>query len=265
MDDKSRSFRLNNKLDTIAVEINNLYKEISEGSAEEDELRRKELSFLEVFKDLYNQSINDNYYWQFCPFNVYEIHYDELKRRFLDKYSDAKESDFVKVKIDELLKHSTTGESSVYISSTKKYVLLENLLDNEYLEKTKYSFIRKKEFLESKLKNIMDENEINEIKTMEDFIDNPGTEKIVFLYELGIVDFLLEIEPFNTSTNKLASIISKFTGIETKTVQSYLNPIINKSVNQRNNPLKGRTIKSVHNKLINIGVDSKKFKTKRTI
>jgi len=87
-----------------------------------------------------------------------------------------------------------------------------------------------------------------------DFSAPKGTEKIIMLHQLGILDFLKEKEPFNLSTNALASVISGITGEKREVMQSYLNPIFSKNVSQKNNPLKTEsTVKKIKNKLILIG------------
>lgn len=87
-----------------------------------------------------------------------------------------------------------------------------------------------------------------------DLSNSNGTEKIIFLEKLGVLDYLKNKEPFNRSTNALASVISGFTGIDSKTVQSYINPINNPTVIQKNNPLNSKkTVQRVNQKLLNIG------------
>jgi hypothetical protein len=74
------------------------------------------------------------------------------------------------------------------------------------------------------------------------------------LYKLGVFDFLKEKEPFNMSTNLLASAISGITGIDAKTVQSYINPIDNPTVNQKNNPLETKSkVDKIEQKLMSLG------------
>lgn len=114
---------------------------------------------------------------------------------------------------------------------------------------------------------IMLEYWINEVKKLEqvitpiiiennqsiDLSDTKGTEKIIMLYKMGIFDFLRKQEPFNASTNALASAISGITGIDVKTVQSYINPIDNPTVDQKNNPLTStKTVNKVIQKLSDI-------------
>ncbi len=92
-----------------------------------------------------------------------------------------------------------------------------------------------------------------------DLSNTKGTEKIIMLKQLGILDFLKEKQPFNVSTNALASALSGITGIKTDTLQSYINPIDNPSVNQKNNPLKKeKSVTKINQKLISIGFNPPK-------
>lgn len=89
-------------------------------------------------------------------------------------------------------------------------------------------------------------NHIEEI----DLSDTNGAEKIVLLQKLGILGYLKTQQPFDTSTNLLASAISGITGMNANTVQSYINPIDNPTVSQKNNPLKrDRIVNKVIKKL----------------
>lgn len=87
-----------------------------------------------------------------------------------------------------------------------------------------------------------------------DLSDTKRTEKIIILKQLGILDFLKEKQPFNTSTNALASVLSGITGIKSGTLQSYINPIYSTNVEQKNNPLKNeKSVNKVIQKLISLG------------
>ncbi len=87
-----------------------------------------------------------------------------------------------------------------------------------------------------------------------DLSDTKLTEQIIMLEKLGVLEFLKNKEPFNTSTNALASVLSGITGKNIKTIQSYINPIFSKGVEQKNNPLKkAKTVDKVIQKLNSIG------------
>jgi len=99
-----------------------------------------------------------------------------------------------------------------------------------------------------------DFNNTEDKETNIDLSDTKATEKIIMLYKMGVFDFLRKQDPFKASTNLLASAISGITGIDEGTVQSYINPIDNPTVKQKNNPLtSAKTVKKVIQKLNSIG------------
>lgn len=150
------------------------------------------------------------------------------------------------ITIDELLEFFLNIQFGVFID--KKYIISKVAeYDLELATSSKFSFY---------LSNV-DEN-----VELIDYSNSNGTEKIIFLQRLGVIDFLKEKTLFQTSTNKLAEYLSAVTGERTDTLQSYLNPIINKNVSQKNNPLNTiSTVNKVENKLINMGFkDSDLFK-----
>jgi hypothetical protein len=61
--------------------------------------------------------------------------------------------------------------------------------------------------------------------------------KIIYLQRLGVIDFLRQEEPFSTSTNSLAKVFSRIIGAKPATVQPYLNAMLSRDVNSKNNPL----------------------------
>lgn len=93
-----------------------------------------------------------------------------------------------------------------------------------------------------------------------DYSNSKANEKIIALKELGIIEFLQNNNPIcQTSTNKLAELLSLLTGENAKTLQSYLNPIINNQTSQKNNPLNNtKTVEKIKDKLINIGISNLK-------
>ncbi len=94
---------------------------------------------------------------------------------------------------------------------------------------------------------------------MLDYSENSQIERVTFLHELGILEYLqnkMNKELHFFAPNRLAEIISTFTGIKQTTLVSYLNPIYSKGVDMKNNPLDENKIKKVRNKLHDIGFDS---------
>jgi len=87
-----------------------------------------------------------------------------------------------------------------------------------------------------------------------DLSDTTATEKIIYLQKLGVIDFLRTKQPFLSSINSLATVLSAVTGAKTETIQPMLNPMISKEAGQKNNPLNSKTtVSKVETQLINIG------------
>lgn len=99
------------------------------------------------------------------------------------------------------------------------------------------------------------ELEVKELETLAiDLSDTTATEKIIYLQKLGVIDFLRTKQPFNTSVNSLATILSGLTGEKSGTIQSMINPILSKKVDDKNNPLNSKkAVSKVEQQLIKIG------------
>jgi hypothetical protein len=114
-----------------------------------------------------------------------------------------------------------------------------------------FIIIRIKRLLQNPLLSSHD----NEIKFKNFVIEYPkGTEKIVMLHKLGVLEFLRNKEPFNTTTNALASVVATITGIKQISVYPMLQTIFTPSNIQKNNPLNSiKTVTKVEQTLTSIG------------
>ena len=124
------------------------------------------------------------------------------------------------------------------------------------------SFDNKKQqhykFLLKWVKEKKAEGIINESSQI-DLSDTTATEKIIYLQKLGVIDFLRTKQPFNTSINSLATVLSAITGSKTSTIQPMINPILSKKVVDKNNPMNStKTVGKVESQLINIGFNLNK-------
>lgn len=107
-------------------------------------------------------------------------------------------------------------------------------------------------FLIDKIFDIKSKKKIDE--KLVDLSNSKGTEKIIMLKLLGVLEFLEKKEPFNMSKNMLASALSGITGIKSSTIQSYINPMYSPKAIQKNNPLTTEsTVEKVKQKLSKIG------------
>jgi hypothetical protein len=221
--------------------------------------------FAETFEKLCIQCVTDKYYWQYCPSLVYRATFNDRLNDWLTTYTEAKKSEFIQVEIDDLdsdyagFTYKVDGRDHsplVYLCLGEDENIYCQILDlyltDETLNKLCFSTLRKLEYLENLYEQSGKKEEQSESPI--DNSDISSAEKIAFLYELGILDGIRKRQPEGMSINKLAQVVSNITGINQTTVQSYLNPIYSKKVDQKNSPLKEKILSSVHEKISKIGV-----------
>lgn len=187
----------------------------------------------ETSKELFEASKKDNIYFSFCAFSVY-------KKTYKNRLHISMSQDNNKI-YNEL----------EFIDSEIQYLhnLKANFKSNFYHDELINPFDKKFKFLEEKQfkKTIPIDNNTPDLSNAN------AKEKIIFLHELGILDFLKDKSPYNTSTNKLATILSAITGIKSNTIQPYINPINNPQANQNKNPLNDTdAVSKVQSKILNI-------------
>lgn len=73
---------------------------------------------------------------------------------------------------------------------------------------------------------------------IEDWSSAKANEKILFLDQLGLLQILRKSQPFNTSSNKLATLLSAITGEKVGTLQSCLSGMATKNKNNPYNSVK---------------------------
>lgn len=96
--------------------------------------------------------------------------------------------------------------------------------------------------------------EFKGVQLLEEEMNQPCYDKIRFLHEFGILDFLHSHHPFNTSINSLAKALSYITGEQQSAIQSAINPIFNSKASDKNNPLNSvKKMENVRNKVGNLG------------
>ena len=129
---------------------------------------------------------------------------------------------------------------------------------NQQLETISKTKKRNIEYLE----RWITDNKSNNIKVESPETDLSGssvTEKIIYLHKLGVIDFLKNKQPFLSSTNSLAVILSAIINEKPGTIQSMINPILSKKVDDKNNPLNSpKPVAKVIKQLNDIGFNLNK-------
>lgn len=183
-------------------------------------------------------SKNENFYWSHCSTETYFKNYDNRFNEYLNNDFNKihNEIEFIESEINKL-------------KNIEKHFSRTN-----YHPDLIYPIRKKIKLLENKLETLNPSN----AEILIDYSDSTCGEKIIFLHEVGILNYLKKTSPFNLSTNKLAEYLSAITGENSTTLQSYINPIINSTAGQKNNPLNSNSaVKKVSNKLSDMGFSDK--------
>ena len=91
-----------------------------------------------------------------------------------------------------------------------------------------------------------------------DLSETSAVEKIIYLNELGIIDFLKSKPEFTLSTNLMATVLSAITDVKATTLQTSLNRLINNDTADKNHPYRTKkTVDKVRQTLIDKNIRPK--------
>ena len=201
-------------------------------------------------------------YIKFCEIYIsdilYQYSFDLQKELFFGKYD-------VKTKLDIARKHlEKIAFNDKYKKESESYVF--GGYDFGVIYKIKQQDVKcffeieinKNEYrIAEKQKELINNFSLSETIHLNDFSNSKLTEKIIALNELGVLNYLKEIEPFNTSINRLAEFLSLCIGEKTTSIQSYINPILNNSDKVKSPYNTSKTVDIIRQKLIQIGCNIK--------
>ncbi|MCF6129318.1 hypothetical protein L1S35_06510 [Flavobacterium sp. AS60] len=187
---------------------------------------KEQLETISTF--IFNQSLKvfqaskeENLFWSHCTIAIYNSTYEDRLKQALDNDNNKihNELEFVESEIGWLINLKMNFSNSNYHPD----------LFNPIEKKIRLLEFKKYQLLPDKKEELLD------------FDDSSAMEKVIYLHKLGVLDFLRKQTAFNNSTNNLAKFLSAVTGENSRTLQSYLNPIYSIQVDQKNNPLSKKT------------------------
>lgn len=189
--------------------------------------------------EVFLASKSENIYWSYCSTETYFKNYDNRFNEFINNDFNEihNESEFIESEINTLKN------------------LERNFSNTNYHPDLIYPIRKKIKLLENKMELLNPSN----TEILIDYSDTSCGEKIIFLHQVGVLDYLKKHSPFNLSINKLAEYLSAITGENATTLQSYINPIFSPTSSQKNNPLNSNpAVKKVSKKLADIGFSANK-------
>lgn len=200
----------------------------------------------------------------FCVFDKYVEQYPVKLNQYLSRSIDSMEVDFIELEL-KILNVIVKSQYQCQIKNDNLYPDLSQMENYARSAKRKIEFLKFRSKVAIQNRNEVFRSQLKDDAVEEniDYSDNKQGERITILHELGVLDYLKEIKPFNTSTNKLAEVLSSFMGVSQSSIQSYINPIDNKNVDQSKTALTPKNLEQAHLKLINMRMDSKGFKSNK--
>jgi len=217
----------------------------------------------------------NNLEYSLDPEKIKEIEKDFIKRTLRILKTNKKEIDKLNAEIfTDFLKENEMTVKEFYAGhdegTAKAFDIYLYDQRKEYtpkLQRQDVSFFMKMNFLLVKANKLgcvielQDDFKFEEIAELTpgsvlDLSHTRASEKIIYLNELGIIDFLRKKEPFKRSINKLAIALSAITDEKSVTLQSALNAMLTTTNSEQKNPYySADTAPKVQANLINLGCD----------
>lgn len=183
-------------------------------------------------------------------FRDYKMDYFNNLDEFLNEFEDNTELYFIKeqkILVDSHLSMFSKVVSNLVEDDENK----EEIVD---LFRNKINTAdRIKEFLEQRKQEI----EKKELEPL-DLSGTSAVAKIIYLNELGIIDFLRAKPEFMGSINLMATFLSAFTDEKATTLQTSINKLINDDTADKNHPYKTKdTVNKVRQTLLDKNIKPK--------
>lgn len=259
---------MKNKYLTLIVEAFETLQPITESTIESkrNQFRKKLLEELKKLPE--KKKITKKDFLNYC-----EIEVDLLKKHIINRVELLNDKDTHSLVIERNFGIGGSSKpQSVYekISRKKELETLIEKVDKSYgnhtcinintlIETAKTEMcLNDIEFIESVFENFNFIKLEQAESEPDDLSDTNTVQKIIYLNELGIIDFLRTKPEFMGSVNLMATILSSVTGVKATTLQSSLNRLVINDIDDRNHPYATKsTVNKVRQTLINKNITTK--------
>ena len=186
-----------------------------------------------------------------CP-DLIPTYFDLFLKKYLDKQEELLNTMFVEADQKEIFINKQILAVKNDIDENKEKILKRIHTDLYHKKDSIYnSYLR---LLENKLNEQPQQTELEPL----DLSDTSAVEKIIYLNELGIIDFLKTKPEFIGSTNLMATILSAITDVKASTLQTSLNRLNNNDTDDKNHPYRTKTtVERVRQTLIDKNIKPK--------
>jgi hypothetical protein len=186
--------------------------------------------------------------FRYKTFDEYKKDYPNLLICYIEQYIDNDEINFIESEIRLIKKHIKSVIKNQKTELEKNGIMdLEKLMIESHLS----SYNKIIDFLNTRKSEIKPESTLSEPI---DLYDTSAVEKIIFLQELGLIDFLRTKSKAGISNSSLASILSGITGIKVETLKPSLNRLSsNDKLDNRHPYYNDKTVAKVRTFLAKLG------------
>lgn len=225
------------------------------GFDKQDTKLRKELFHQQLIKEQ-KKDERDNFTTINEFLNHCRIAHSKIKN-YVFSVTETETEDLEKIKYSVVLKYSLINfipcPSDILPTEIDNFETDDYLVSmNDFINK-QYAFISNNDvnFIGDCLESLrFEEPEQTEPEPF-DLSDTSAVEKILYLNELGIIDFLRTKPEFIASTNLMATVLSAITDIKAKTLQPSLSRLTSNDTADKNHPYRTqKTVEKVRQTLI---------------
>jgi hypothetical protein len=203
-------------------------------------------------KNLKSNEPNNFDSFRYKTFEEYKKNYSNLVICYIEQYIDNDEINFIESEIRLIEKHIKSVIKNQKTELEKTGIMdLEKLMIESHLS----SYNKIIDFLNTRKSEIKPESNISELL---DLSGTSAVKKIIYLNELGIIDFLKSKPEFILSTNLMATFLSAITGEKSSTLQTSLHKLINNDTDDQRHPYRTQsTVNEVRQTLIDKNIKIK--------
>lgn len=201
----------------------------------------------------------DNYiYFYGCSMESYKFTFEKRKKEFIESFADYDDYDFFMHEFRQGI-----------FSFNRNYMDPKMLLKIEASLRKRYLFLKEKaeelgyrvELLNDNSVKLIQENKKSDTIDFEEENESVGTikthkapVKVLFLHELGIIDFLAKKTSFITNTNALCKALGHAVGERQDTLYRVINPLLKNDEDDTRHPYNNdNNVEFVKNTLNYIG------------
>jgi hypothetical protein len=175
-----------------------------------------------------------------CSLNSYKHNYEKRKKTFLEGFQDYDVYDFLRHEFDQgvFVYNRSYMEpkmmNKIEASLRKRFYFLREQAEMHGYEVSVLDDSSVRLAIKAEQKGGKEQNDLNEDN--DEPLKSKANIKILFLSELGVIDFLIKQIPFNSSSLALSKALSHVTGEGAMTLNRYILPLQNSSSTQDRNP-----------------------------